>query len=200
MRLDALLANAKDIASMIAQHLDAASLCRLSMTSKDSQKSLDQSEVLFACVLRTFPGIRGVPKGRESKYYWYAFRLYYSKNPGFPGIIMPHFQLVTLIGISIKFDERDSSDEDDSDQEKVRMGVKVSDLLESIQSQLYTLVGRRNIMKCVSDWKAVVAVGGDSFSYRHDAEKLLDRISNTAKNIFRWNDAQVVGYVGLYED
>ena len=198
-QLDELLANANDISSMVAQHLDAVSLFRLSIASKEFQKSVDQSEVqvLYARVLRTFPGIRGVPKGRESKYYWSAFRLYYSKNPNFLGRIMPHFELVTFIGISIKFDEPDSSDEDDSAKDIVGMGIKVSGLLSGIRSQFRTLVGRRNIIKCVCDWKAVVAVSEDAFSYRYDTKKLLDRISHIAKHVFEWHDVVFYAYIGV---
>jgi hypothetical protein len=197
MRLDELLANANDIPSIISQHLDAASLFRLRMASKDFQKSVNQSEVLYACVLRTFPGIRGVPKGMESTYYWSAFRLYYSKNPNFLGRIIPHFELVTLIGISIKYDEPDS-DEDVEGEDKVGMGIKVAGLLSDIRSQFGTLVGRRNIIKCVCDWKAL-AGGEYTLTYRYDAEKLLDRISHLAKHSFRWHDGREFAWIGANE-
>jgi hypothetical protein len=200
MRLDELLANANDLSSMVAQHLDAASLCRLSMASKGFQKSVDQSEVLYACVLRTFPGIRGVPKGRESEYYWSVLRLYYSKNPNFLGRIIPHFELVTFIGISIRYDEPGSDeDDDDEGEDKVEIGIKVAGLLSDIRSQFGTLVGRRNIIKCVCDWKAVVAMDEDALTYRYDAEKLLDRISHLAKHSFRWHDGGEFAWIRANE-
>ena len=199
MRLDELLTNTKDITSMIVQHLDAASLCRLSMASKASQKSLDQSEVLYACVLRTFPEIRDVPKGRQSKYYRFAFRIYYSQNSVFFDKIMPHFELVTFIGISIRYDEPGSDEEDDEGEDKVEMGIKIAGLLSDIRTQFRTLVGRRNIIKCVHEWKAVVAMDEDAFSYRYDAEKMLDRISHLAKHFFRWQDGGPLGWIAANE-
>jgi hypothetical protein len=197
MRLDKLLANANDISLMVAQHLDAASLFRLSIASKDFQKIVNQSEVLYACVLRTFTGIRGVPKGRDSKYYWSVIRLYYSKNPNFLGRIIPHFELVTFIGISIKYDEPDS-DEDVEGEDKVGMEIKVAGLLSDIRSQFGTLVGRRDIIKCVCDWKALVG-DEDALTYRYDAEKLLDRISHLAKHSFRWHDGGELAWIRANE-
>ena len=195
MRLHELLVNAKDICTMVARHLDAESLFRLTMACKDSQKCVNQSEIVYACVLRTFPGIRNVPKGRECGYYWSAFEMYFSKTPSCFVEIMPHFELVTLIGISIKCDQLNTSDDDESGQDTVPMRIKVSVLLSDIQSQFRSLAGRRNIIKCAGDWRALVDLGESAIAYRYDACKLLDRIAYLAEHVFLWHDLQLMALI-----
>lgn len=191
--------NEKDISTIIAHHLDAASLLRLTMACKDSQQSVNQSEIVYACVLRTFTGIRLVPKGKECRYYWSTLNMFFSNpRPGHLFQIMPYFELITLIGNSITYDPPNTSDDDESGQDTVPMRIKVSDLFSKIQSQFRTLAGRRNVIKCAGDWKKVVAVGEDAITYRHDAEKLLDTIVFKAKRCFICDDVERLGWIGVH--
>ncbi len=178
------------MSSMVAQHLDAAALFRLGMASKDSRKCVHQSEVLYACVLRTFPGITGVPKGMGSGYYAEAFaRYFHHDHDG-----NPYLAVVTLIGICIK----DDADEDllDFGETATPMGPRISAFLKETEYLFRSSFGRKIIMKCVRDWKATY-VDDDSFSCRDDAWKILNRIIKIAKRKFVWEDRREFGRVGI---
>ena len=193
MRLDELLANTKDISWMVAQHLDAAALFRLSMASKDSRKCVHQSEVLYACVLRTFPGITGVPKGMGCGYYAESFKGYYFNEENFS---MPYLEVVTLIGISIKHDL--GSYESSDDEDVTPMSLKVSVLLREIKVLFTFSSGRKKILKGVREWKAVYEDDfAHHFYFHDDASEILNRIKKIAKRKFVWEDRGAYGRVGI---
>lgn len=197
MRLHELLGTEKDISTVVAHHLNASSLLRLAMACKDCQTCVNQSETVYACVMRTFPRIRRVPKGRECKYYWRTLKAYFSKNPENLLKTMPHFELITLIGNSITYDFPDTSDDEEVTEDRVPMGIKVADLLSKLQTEFRTFVGRRNVIRCAYDWKKVVTAGEDVITYRMDAAKLLDSVAFRAKYCFIWEDRDLWAWVGV---
>lgn len=203
MRLHELLGTEKDISTVVAHHLNAASMLRLAMACKDCQTCVNQSETVYACVMRTFPGIRRVPKGRECKYYWRTLERYFSKNPDNlnPDKLwqrMPNFELVTLmIGNSIIGDPPDTSDDEESTEDRVPMGIKVADLLSYIPNEFRTLDRRMNVIRCAYDWKKVVTSEEGDITYRMDAKDLLDTIAYRAKHWFIWEDLGVCSMIGV---
>ena len=198
MRLHELLVNKEDISAMIAYHIDAASLLRLAMACKDTWACVHQSETVYACVMRTLPRIRRVPKGRECKYYWSTLKRYFSKNPDFLGVIRPHSELKIFIGCSIlSLDPRDTSDDEESSIDRVPMGIKVSELLSTLKDQFWTLAGRRNVIRCAYDWKKALTAEEDVITYRLDAKELLDTIAYRAEHCFIWEDLECFGLIGV---
>ena len=188
MRLDELLVNANDLFSMVTHNLDAVALSRLGAVCRDIRKCSKQSEVWRACVLRTFPGIMGVPTGKESRIYEQAFRVYY-----LPQWIMgyiPYLELITLIGNSIQHVSLDPEVDDGTEDES--MEDKICFFFELHYTELLTYGGRKNIIKCVGDWKSEIVSGVKRLNLRSDVLEMLDRMAYIAEHNFRWGDGDML--------
>ena len=182
MRLDELLVSVKDLFPMVAENLDAVSLFRLGAVCKDMRKCRKQSEVLRACVLRTFPGIRGVPGDEDVMGFEIVFRCHFGGYLPVRGPF-PYLELVTLVGNRIKYSAPSGS-----------MEVRVMDLFSNIQPQFWSFRGRKSLIKCVREWRYVVGRPSEHFVYRDDALEMLDRMVYIAKHNFQWESCFRIGY------
>ena len=195
MRLDQLLVNANDLFSMVVHNLDAVALSRLSAVCRDIRKCSKQSEVWRACLLRTFPGIRGVPTGKESKVYEDALQFYF--GPRWLGRGYPYLELVTLVGMNIQHTPQNTGffGGDDTAVDAIPMKNKIRGLFSRLGGEFWHSRSRKNIIKSVNEWKSLAASDDGYFSYRYDVVEMLDRIAYIAEHNFQWYDHD--GFVTL---
>jgi hypothetical protein len=187
VRLDELLVSVKDLFPMVAENLDAVSLFRLGAACKDMRKCRKQSEVLRACVLRTFPGIRNFPEEARSARYEKALHIYFLFQNYGP--LRSYFEIVISIGKCLE------KDWEPYDEEGHDMEEKISQFFDNVDFNVWTYKGRRDIIKCVGDWKSQIVSGIPLFTYRNDVLEMLDRIAYIAEHNFQWHDSD--GFVTL---
>jgi hypothetical protein len=184
MLLDELLVKGKEVSSLISHNLHAAALVKLGMVSKELQLCIHQNEFLYACALRTFPNIRDLPMGGYPSFYLNTFRIYF--QPPRESIKMANVEIVTVIGNAIQY----ATNELDF-QYIVPTQRKISYLLDELPRPFLSATGRRNILKCVNDWKAAVEDQTCSFDYRDDAVEILERVAAIAEHSFQCIDIDV---------
>jgi hypothetical protein len=176
--LDELLVKGKDVSSLISHNLHTASLVKLGMVSKELQLCIHQNEILYACALRTFPNIRDFPRGLYPSFYLNTFRIYF--QPPRESIMMANMEIVTVIGNAIQY-----ADNESDFHYTLPTQNKTTALLDELHRLFLSANGRRNIRKCVNDWKAVVEDQTCSFEYRRDAVEILERVAGIAEHSFK---------------